>query len=110
MDDGLDVAVEIETPLTTLATDAGLPRPAERRGEIANEEAVHPYRAGNQRAGDAVGTRAVGREECRGKAVIGVIGQGDELRFARERLDGEDRPKHLAPEDLGRGRRIGEQG
>src|SRR5208337_2624200 len=42
----LDVAVEIETPVASFASDAGIAAAAKRGRKLANEEAVDPHRAG----------------------------------------------------------------
>src|SRR5262249_59878668 len=44
----LDVAVEVEAPGAALAADAGQPGAAERRGQVADEEAVDPDGPGDQ--------------------------------------------------------------
>src|SRR5439155_27058921 len=53
--DVLYVRVEIEAPDAALPTDPGLPGAAEGRGEVSDEEAVHPDGAGHHAARHALG-------------------------------------------------------
>src|SRR5919202_6042447 len=68
----LDVAVEVEAPRAALAADAAVPVAAERRREVADEEAVHPDRPRVQPVGHALRALGRARDEGRRQAVLGV--------------------------------------
>src|SRR5665213_3095406 len=95
-----DVAVEVEAPGAAFAADAGMLRSAERRSKLADEEAVHPDRAGDNRRGDAHGAGFVAGEQGGGQTVLGAVGHLDDLIVAAEGVPGQDRPEDLLLEDL----------
>src|SRR5215213_869963 len=70
----LHVAVEVEAPRAALAADAAVAVAAERRGGVADEEAVHPRGAGVQLRGHPLGTLLGPGDEGRRQAVLGVVG------------------------------------
>src|SRR5579872_3435743 len=84
----LDVAVKVETPRPALPADAGIARPAERGPELADEEAVHPHRTGNDARGDAHGPILVAGEQGGREAVLGGVGDLDHLVVAAGRSPG----------------------
>src|SRR5665213_192668 len=96
----LDVAVEIEAPCAAFAAYAGVLRPAERRAELADEEAVDPHRAGDDRRGDPHGAVLAAGEQGGGQAVFGAVGDLDHLVVAAEGVPGQHRAEDLLPEDL----------
>src|SRR3954452_10170066 len=96
----LDVAVEVEAPGAALAADAAAPVAAERRREVADEEAVHPDGAGVQPGADPLGALRAARDEGRREAVLGVVGHRDPLLLGAEGLEREDRAEDLAADDL----------
>src|SRR5579872_2373201 len=108
--DVLDVAVKVETPRPALPADAGIARPAERGPELADEEAVHPHRTGNDARGDAHGPILVAGEQGGREAVLGGVGDLDHLVVAAESVPGEDGAEHLLLEDLLVPARAGDHG
>src|SRR5687767_9302857 len=75
----LDVAIEIEAPVAALAADPGRTRAAERRPKITHEEAVHPYRAGHQRAGHPASPFGVTGDHDRRQPEARGVGHRDGL-------------------------------
>src|SRR4051794_5198436 len=98
----LDVAVEVEAPCAALAADAAVPVATERRREVADEEAVHPDRAGVQPGTDPLGTLRIAGDEGRRETVLGVVGHRDPLLLGAEGLEREDRAEDLSADDLAR--------
>src|SRR4051794_29169173 len=98
----LDVAVEVEAPRAALAADAAATVAAERRGQIADEEAVHPHGAGVQLPGDTFGALGRPGDQGRRQTVLGVVRHRDPLLLRTEGLQGEDRAEDLAAHDLAR--------
>src|SRR5699024_10401463 len=56
---------------------------------------VDPDGTVTQFARNAGGDTRIGRPDCAGQTVVGVIGNGDGFIFGRESLDGDDRAKAL---------------
>src|SRR4051794_30500668 len=98
----LDVAVEVEGPGTALAADPGATAPAERGGQVADEEAVDPHRAGADLRRNALGAVVVTGHDGGGQPVVGVVGHRDALGHGVEALEGEHRAEHLLAGDLHR--------
>src|SRR5687767_7032351 len=86
--DVLDVAEEIEAEVSALASDPGLSRAAERRVQVAHEEAIDPHRAGDDGRRYPLGALAIARVHHRGKPVLRAVGEIDRVRFRVERLPG----------------------
>src|SRR4051794_38211514 len=96
----LDVAVEVEAPGAALAADPAVPVAAERRCEVADEEAVHPDGAGVQPRRHPVRARGVAGDESGGETVLGVVGHRDALVLGAEGLQREDGAEDLVADDL----------
>src|SRR5215472_8134767 len=77
VDGVLHVAVEVEAPGAALPADARLPGPAERRAQVADEEAVDPDGARHQLSRYPAGALPVTGEQHRGQPVPGPVGQRD---------------------------------
>src|SRR5262245_62124464 len=107
--DVLHVAVEVEAPVPAFAAQPGVARAAERRGELADEEAVHPQGTRDDALRDRHRAALVAAEQDAGEAVAGVVRRRDGLVVAREGPPGEDRTEHLALRDLGVGPDLVEQ-
>src|SRR3954463_13834867 len=75
----LDVAVEVEAPPAALAADPAVPVAAERRREVADEEAVHPDGAGVQPRRAPLGAFRETGDQVRGEPVLGVVRHRDPL-------------------------------
>src|SRR5262249_30643446 len=101
--DVLDVCVEVEAPPAALTADPGVARPAERRVEIAYEEAVDPDGAGDELFADALSLRFVAGVNRGGKAVVGAVGELDGLGLVAERLDRQHWAEDLAGQQRGTG-------
>ena len=74
-----DVGIEVEAPRSALTSDAGIATSAKRRGKVANEEAVHPDRSGNNLTSDPQGARFVAREQSPRESVFCIVGERDRL-------------------------------
>src|ERR1700733_6042612 len=94
------VAVEVEAPGAALAADARLPGPAERRAQVADEEAVDPDGPGDQPGRDTRGPLLIAGEHRRRQPVARAVGQRYRLGLAGERLQRQHRAEHLLGEDL----------
>src|SRR5215475_15892350 len=79
VDGVLDIAVEVEAPGAAFTANAGLPGAAERRGQVADEEAVDPDGPGDQPRRHPLGPGPVAGEQRRGQPVGGAVGQPDGL-------------------------------
>src|SRR4051812_38072522 len=73
----LQVAVEVEAPGASLASDAGVPGAAEGGLEVAYEEAVDPDGARDELRGDAFGALLVAGGDGGGQSEAGVVGEAD---------------------------------
>src|SRR5215467_2474262 len=109
VDGVLDIAVEVEAPGAALAADAGHSGAAERRSQVADEEAVDPDGPGDQPGGYPFGPGLIAGEQRRRQAVRGTVRQRDGFGLTGERLQGEHRAEHLVGEDLRPRRRADEQ-
>src|SRR5512132_171734 len=107
--DVLHVRVEVEAVDAPLAPDPRGLRAAERRPQVAHEEAVHPDRAGDQALGDPFGALAVTGVQDRGQAVVGLVRERDRLLLVLERLEREDGSEHLLAQHLGALGHVAEQ-
>src|SRR5690349_22813833 len=74
VDGVLHVAVEVEAPGAALPADARLPGPAERRAQVADEEAVDPDRPRHQLARDMGSPLPVAGEQRRRQPVASAVG------------------------------------
>src|SRR2546427_13117112 len=70
----LHVGVEVEAPLPPLAAYTGILGAAERRPQVADEEAVDPHGPGDQALGHTPGAFRVAGVHHRGEAVVGGVG------------------------------------
>src|SRR6267142_1337917 len=93
--DVLGLGEEAQRFLASLAADAALLHSAERRPEVAQHPAVDPDDAGGDPVGHAVRPAEIAGPERRGQAVVGAVGQADDLVLGGERRDGDDRPENL---------------
>src|SRR5262249_34084535 len=98
--DVLDVAEEVEAPRAPFPPDPRIAAAAERRGELAYEEAVHPHGAGNDTPGEPLGASLVAGEDHRRESVARAVGEPDELVLVAERLPGQHRTEDLVLDDL----------
>src|SRR5262245_61825586 len=98
--DVLHVAVEVEAPGPALAADAGVARAAERRRQLANEEAVHPQRSRDHALGDRHRALLVAAEQHAREPEACAVRDRDGFLVRRERVPGEDGPEDLALRDL----------
>src|SRR5262245_63373793 len=96
----LDVAVEVEAPVAALAADARLAGAAERRLEVADEEAVDPDGARDQACGDPVGALSISGGDRRGEPEPRVVGQPYGLVLGIEGLQHQDGAEDLLLHDL----------
>src|SRR6266851_9044538 len=96
----LHLAVEVEAPGAALPADPGVPGPAERRAQVADEEAVDPDGPRDQLLRYPRGPVAVAGEQRRRQPVPGAVGQRDRLLLAGEGLQGEHGPEYLLGQDL----------
>src|SRR5580658_8753216 len=86
----LQVAVEVQGVVATLSTDATDARAAEGRREVADQEAVDPYRAGAHGQSESVGLTLVGGKDHGREAVSRGVRQRDRFVFSFKGLNGED--------------------
>src|SRR5579864_1952331 len=93
--DVLHVAEEVEAPSPPFPPDTGVSTPAERRFEIAHEEAIHPYRARHDGGGHALGTRGIARVHDGSQSIGSAVGELDRLAFRSERLPGKHGTEHF---------------
>src|SRR4051794_37482806 len=77
----LDVGVEVEGVAAAFAADTGLAVAPEGRTEVADEEAVHPDRAGIQSGTDPFRAVEISGDQGGGKAEASVVGHLDGLLF-----------------------------
>src|SRR6478609_5727342 len=96
----LDVAVEVEGVVPTLATDARLAVAAEGRAEVPHEEAVDPHRPGVQRRAHPLGAGRVAGYQRGREPEPGRVGHRDALLLGGEGLDRQDGPEDLFRDDL----------
>ena len=108
--DVLDVAVEVERPVAALAPDPAATAATERRGQVADEEAVDPDGSGPQPRGDALGPLRVAADERGGQPVVGAVGERDTVVLAAVRLVRQHGTEDLLAQDLAAGRGVGEDG
>src|SRR5262245_33697458 len=85
----LQVAVEVESQVAPFAADARPAGAAERRLEVADEEAVDPDGARDEPFGDAGRAVAVAGGDGGGQAEAGVVGEPDGLVLVGEGLQGQ---------------------
>src|SRR5580692_4932563 len=83
VDGVLHVAVEVEAPGAALAADAGLPCPAERRPQVADEEAVNPDGPGDKLIRHPASALAGTGEHGGREPVPGAVGQRHRLGLSR---------------------------
>src|SRR5580704_10409669 len=97
----LQIRIEIECVVATLAADAADPGAAERSREVAHQEAVHPDRAGAQQCAEPLGPRlARGIDDGR-QAVGRRVGEFGGLGLIAEALERQHGAEDLALDDLG---------
>src|ERR1700689_821540 len=75
VDGVLHVAVEVEAPGAALPADAGLPGAAERRPQVADEEAVDPDGPGDELRRHPAGALAGAGEHGGPEPVTGALGR-----------------------------------
>src|SRR5262249_35617302 len=95
----LDVAEELEAPIATLAADTPALAAAERSGEVAEAEAIHPDEAGTPSLGHGSGVCRVAVADA-AQAVVGPVGHLDRLVVAGESLQREHGAEYLVLHDL----------
>src|SRR5437763_3107365 len=107
-DDGLHLAVSMQSERTAVAADAALLEPAERRFHLLRD-GVDVDGAGAQLSRNAIGPARVFRPDVVDEAIVRVVGHRDDLILVVERYDGHDRPEDLLAHDAHLVVALGEQ-